>query len=234
MNLHQHIKNINWNGVTECMNAKGYALIPGLLSSEGCDEMIALYPDEKNYRKTIQMENHGYGIGQYKYFSYPLPGVVQQIRKDIYPYISVIANHWMHVLGLNTLPASFNELNALCHQHGQLRPTPLILKYNKGGFNALHQDLYGQIYFPMQLVICLNQTGADFCGGEFVLVEQKPRMQSKASVINLNKGDALLFTTNYRPVKSVKGYYRANMRHGVIEITSGERYTLGIIFHDAI
>ncbi|MEB0249469.1 MULTISPECIES: 2OG-Fe(II) oxygenase [unclassified Mucilaginibacter] len=234
MELQERISQVNWVEVAESMHAKGYAPIPNILSADECDELIDHYADETGYRKTIVMEHHGYGLGQYKYYSYPLPGVVQQLREAVYPNIVPIANKWMEVLNINKqFPATLNELTDLCHQHGQLRPTPLILKYNKGGYNAIHQDLYGEVYFPMQLVVCLSEPGEDFEGGEFVLVEQRPRMQSKAIVLNPKKGDVLLFTTNFRPVMGTRGYYRVNMKHGVSEVTLGDRHTLGIIFHDA-
>jgi hypothetical protein len=234
MDLQQRINKVNWADVTESMHAKGYAQIPNILSAGECDALISQYGEQGIYRKTIVMEHHGYGLGQYKYYSYPLPGVVQALRESVYPHIAPIANKWMEVLNIDKqFPGSLYELTDLCHQHNQLRPTPLILKYNKGGYNAMHQDLYGEVYFPMQLVVCLNQPGKDYEGGEFVLVEQRPRMQSKAIVLNLYKGDMLLFTTNFRPVMGSKGYYRVNMKHGVSEVTNGERHTLGIIFHDA-
>jgi hypothetical protein len=234
MNIQQQIAQTDWADVTQSMNDKGYACISKMLSPEACDALTAQYNDSTLYRKTIQMENHGYGIGQYKYYNYPLPGMVQQLRELVYPNIAPIADGWMHALNIDRqFPATLSELTALCHQHNQLRPTPLILKYNTGGYNAMHQDLYGEVFFPMQLVIFLNEAGKDYHGGEFVLVEQRPRMQSKAMVLNPGKGDMLLFTTNFRPVKGSKGYYRVNMRHGVSEIKDGERHTLGIIFHDA-
>lgn len=234
MDLQQRIAQVNWAEVTESMHAKGYAQLPNVLSADECDALISQYPENGIYRKTIVMEHHGYGLGQYKYYSYPLPRVVQALREAVYPNIAPIANKWMEVLNIDKrFPDTLNELTDLCHQHGQLRPTPLILKYNKGGYNAMHQDLYGEVYFPMQLVVCLNEPGKDFEGGEFVLVEQRPRMQSKAMVSNPKKGDVLLFTTNFRPVMGSKGYYRVNMKHGVSEVTSGDRHTLGIIFHDA-
>jgi hypothetical protein len=233
MDLQQKINEVNWADVTENMHAKGYAQLPNILSADECDALVNQYPADI-YRKTIVMEYHGYGLGQYKYYSYPLPGVVQSLRESVYPHIAPIANKWMEVLNIDKqFPGNLNELTELCHQHNQLRPTPLILKYNKGGYNAMHQDLYGEVYFPMQLVICLNEPGKDYEGGEFVLVEQRPRMQSKAIVLNPRKGDMLLFTTNFRPVMGSKGYYRVNMKHGVSEVTNGERHTLGIIFHDA-
>jgi len=234
MSLQQRIEGIDWAAVTQSMNDKGYASIPNVLQADECDALISNYADTGIYRKTIQMEHHGYGLGQYKYYNYPLPGVVQQLRQGVYPHIAPIANSWMQVLNIDKqFPGILNELTELCHQHNQLRPTPLILKYGKGGYNAMHQDLYGEVYFPMQLVVCLNEPGKDFTGGEFVLVEQRSRMQSKAVVLNPKKGDMLVFTTNFRPVKGSKGYYRVNMRHGVSELTAGDRHTLGIIFHDA-
>ena len=230
----QRFAQVNWADAADSMHAKGYASVKAVLTEEECDQLVTQYTEESSYRKTIVMEHHGYGLGQYKYYSYPLPAVVQQLREVVYPYIAPMANKWMQVLDIDKqFPTTLTGLTGLCHQHGQLRPTPLILKYNTGGFNAMHQDLYGEIYFPMQLVICLNQPGTDFNGGEFVLVEQRPRMQSKATVLNPCKGDMLLFTTNFRPVLGSKGYYRVNMKHGVSEVTAGNRYTLGIIFHDA-
>jgi hypothetical protein len=234
MDLNQKITQIKWPDVAESMNTKGYAVIPDILSAAECDELKSGYIDTTLYRKTIVMEHHGYGLGEYKYFNYPLPRMVQQLREGVYPYIAPIANNWMQMLGIDrSFPASLSELTALCHQHNQLRPTPLILRYSTGGYNAMHQDLYGQIFFPMQLVVILNEQSIDYEGGEFVLVEQRPRMQSKAIVLKPGKGDVLLFTTNFRPVKGTKGYYRVNMKHGVSEVTKGQRHTLGIIFHDA-
>jgi hypothetical protein len=234
MELQQRIAQADWSAVTESLNNKGYATVPGILLPDECDALVAQYGDDTRYRKTIQMENHGYGMGQYKYYAYPLPGIVQQLREGIYPNIAPVANNWMKALVIEkTFPGSLNELTELCHQQGQNRPTPLILKYGKGGYNALHQDLYGEVFFPMQAVVCLNQPGKDFEGGEFVLVEQRPRMQSRAIVLNPGKGDMLIFTTNYRPAQGAKGYHRVNMRHGVSELSSGERHTLGVIFHDA-
>jgi hypothetical protein len=234
MDLRERIGQADWAAITDSLNNRGYATILQILSASECDALVAEYSDDSLYRKTIQMENHGYGMGQYRYYNYPLPNVVQKLRQEIYPNIAPVANHWMKVLEIDkTFPETLNELTDQCHQHGQNRATPLILKYGKGGYNAMHQDLYGEIFFPMQLVVCLNEPGKDFEGGEFVLVEQRPRMQSKALVLNPRKGDMLVFTTNFRPAKGVKGYHRVNMRHGVSELISGERHTLGVIFHDA-
>jgi hypothetical protein len=180
------------------------------------------------------MERYRFGLGEYKYFNYPLPTIIQTLRETIYPKLSPIANLWMKVLNIDKLfPETFEELQSLCHQNNQRKPTPLILKYGKGGFNTLHQDLYGEVYFPIQTVLFLNEPDEDYTGGEFVLTQQTPRAQSKAIVLKPKKGDMLVFTTNFRPIKGARGYYRVNMKHGVSEVISGERHTLGIIFHEA-
>ena len=226
---------LDWTAIAEAMNQKGYALVPNVLVHENCEELIGGYSKADLYRKTITMERYRFGLGEYKYFTYPLPDLVQTIRENVYPQLAPIANGWMKMLNINKqFPNAFPELQSLCHSHNQTKPTPLILKYGKGGHNTLHQDLYGEIFFPMQAVLFLNQPGEDFTGGEFVLIQQTPRAQSKAIVINPGKGDMLIFTTNFRPVKGSKGYYRVNMKHGVSELHSGERHTLGIIFHDAL
>jgi uncharacterized protein len=219
--------------ITSDMHDKGYTLMPGFLSDDQCRELKAGY-NTASYRKTVVMERYRFGLGEYKYFAYPLPPLIQSIRESLYPVLAPIANAWMNVLGIETrFPDTFAELQKLCHVNNQVKPTPLILKYGVGGFNTLHQDLYGEVYFPLQCVLFLTQPGKDFTGGEFVLTQQTPRAQSKAIVLTPNKGDLLVFTTNFRPVKGTKGYYRVNMKHGVSEVLSGERYTLGIIFHDA-
>jgi hypothetical protein len=196
--------------------------------------LILQYNNDVLYRKTINMERYRFGLGEYKYFQYPLPAIIQQLRENVYPKLAPVANSWMRALNIEKhFPGSLTELLELCHAHKQDRPTPLILQYGKGGYNTLHQDLYGDVYFPMQLVLFLNEPDKDYEGGEFVLIEQRPRAQSKAIVLKPRKGDMLMFTTNFRPVKGTKGYYRVNMKHGVSELTAGERHTLGIIFHDA-
>lgn len=230
----QHIEQLDWNNISDNLNDTGYALVNNILTTDECNSLVNQYDNSTLYRKTIVMERYRFGLGEYKYFNYPLPVIVEQLRQDIYPKLSPIANNWMKVLNINIqFQASLTELLEECHQHQQNRPTPLILRYGKGGYNTLHQDLYGDIYFPMQLVLFLDEPGADYDGGEFVLIEQRPRAQSKAIVLKPRKGDMLLFTTNFRPVKGSKGYYRVNMKHGVSELTSGRRHTLGIIFHDA-
>ncbi|WP_109438199.1 MULTISPECIES: 2OG-Fe(II) oxygenase [Aquimarina] len=233
-NLKTKIATTDWQSVSESMNEKGYAIIPKILSDEHCNELIQEYNSENLYRKTVVMERYRFGLGEYKYFNYPLPKIIQTLRKTIYPKLSPIANLWMKVLNIDKIfPKTLEELQFLCHQNNQLKPTPLILKYGKGGFNTLHQDLYGDVYFPIQCVLFLNKTDKDFTGGEFVLTQQTPRAQSKAIVLKPKKGDMLIFTTNFRPVKGTRGYYRVNMKHGVSEVISGERHTLGVIFHDA-
>jgi hypothetical protein len=234
MEIQQKIDLLNWDGITADMNEKGYAHLSKILTSEACDQFISQYKNESLYRKTINMERYRFGLGEYKYYQYPLPNLIQQLRENIYPKLAPIANSWMNVLNIDQhFPESLDQLLELCHAKNQIRPTPLILQYGKGGYNTLHQDLYGDVYFPMQAVLFLNEPGEDYEGGEFVLIEQRPRAQSKAIVLKPGKGDMLLFTTSFRPVKGSKGYYRVNMKHGVSELAEGRRYTLGIIFHDA-
>ncbi|MEJ7588390.1 MAG: 2OG-Fe(II) oxygenase [Ferruginibacter sp.] len=228
------IAGINWQGVTAAMNKKGYALVPGVLTPLQCAEQISQYDEPGLYRKTIVMERYRFGLGEYRYFNYPLPALIQTLREKVYPQLSPIANSWMKMLNTDKqFPATFAELQSLCHENDQTKPTVLILKYGAGGFNTLHQDLYGEIFFPMQVVIFLNEPGKDFTGGQFLLTEQVPRAQSKGIVLNPSRGDMLIFTTNFRPVKGSKGYYRVNMKHGVSEVHKGVRHTMGIIFHDA-
>lgn len=225
----------DWEKALVDLSEKGYAWIPQILSTEQCQELILGYDDPSAYRKTVIMERHRYGKGSYRYFNYPLPPLLQMLREEIYPHLAPLANQWMQLVkSSRTFPATLKEMLEQCHQNQQLKPTALILKYGTGGHNTLHQDLYGDIYFPMQAVFFLNEPGTDFKGGEFVLMEQVPRAQSKSTVLNPGKGDLLIFTTNYRPALGSKGYYRAKIKHGVSEVHEGERHTLGIIFHDAL
>ena len=234
-NIKQKLTALDWGVITEHMQEKGFAIVPAVLSGEDCNLLIKNYEEQKYYRKTITMERYRFGLGEYKYFTYPLPELLQAIRKEVYARLVPIANNWMEVLHIEKkFPAGFEELQKLCHDNQQSKPTVLILKYGKGGHNTLHQDLYGDIFFPIQAVLFLNEPGKDYTGGEFVLTQQTPRAQSKAIVLKPGKGDMLLFTTNFRPVKGTRGYYRVNMKHGVSEIHDGERHTLGIIFHDAL
>jgi len=229
------ISGINWTLIIEEMNTKGFALVKNILSNNDCEMFIENYNNQSLYRKTITMERYRFGLGEYKYFNYPLPDLIQTIRENIYPLLAPIANAWMKMLNIeNHFPDSFSELQKLCHANNQTKPTVLILKYGKGGHNTLHQDLYGDVFFPVQLVLFLNEPEKDYSGGEFVITQHTPRAQSKAIVLKPRKGDMLMFTTNFRPVKGSKGYYRVNMKHGVSEVHEGARHTLGIIFHDAL
>lgn len=234
MEIKEKIGSLNWDIIANDMNDKGYAHVSNILTGDECDELVSQYNDTSLYRKTINMERYSFGLGEYKYYQYPLPALIQELRQSVYPGLASVANNWMRALNIDKVfPDNLTQLLELCHSQGQTRPTPLILKYGKGGYNTLHQDLYGDVYFPMQLVLFLDEPGIDYKGGEFVLIEQRPRAQSRAMVLNPKKGDMLLFTTNYRPVKGSKGYYRVNMKHGVSELTDGKRHTLGVIFHDA-
>ncbi|RZK60108.1 MAG: prolyl 4-hydroxylase subunit alpha [Pedobacter sp.] len=229
------VKSIDNDALAEAMNQNGYAVINKILTDEQCDELIKNYNQPNLYRKTVVMERYRFGLGEYKYFNYPLPNIINTLRNNFYPLLAPIANNWMRALNIPiSYPIVYNDFIQLCHDSGQTKATPLILKYGKAGFNTLHQDLYGDIYFPIQMVLFLNETDVDYTGGEFVLTQQNIRAQSKAIVLKPKKGDILIFTTNFRPVKGSKGYYRATMKHGVSELHSGERYTLGIIFHDAL
>ena len=229
------IDSFNWELIADEMNEKGFSLVRGLLTSEQADMLKHGYTDPVAFRKTIQMERYRFGMGENKYFSYPLPPILQSIREKVYEKLVPIANSWMEVLKSDThYPGTLRELLLLCEAHGQVHPTVLMLKYEKGGHNTLHQDLYGQISFPLQVVLFLNTPVEEYTGGEFVLLQQTPRAQSKAMVLQPQKGDMLVFTTHSKPVKGSKGYYRVNIKHGVSEVHEGERYTLGIIFHDAL
>ncbi|MCE7060393.1 2OG-Fe(II) oxygenase [Dyadobacter sp. CY343] len=226
---------IDWKTIENELDTKGYARIERVLTSDECDLLSGDYEHAALYRKTISMERYRFGFGEYKYFNYPLPGLIQQLRQSFYHRLAPVANLWMQQLNLpHKYPADFQTFQETCHARGQDKPTALILKYGAGGHNTLHQDLYGDVFFPIQMVIFLNQAGEDYTGGEFVLTQQTPRAQSKAIVLRPNKGDILLFTTNFRPIGGSRGYYRVNMKHGVSEVLSGERFTLGIIFHDAL
>ncbi len=225
---------LNWASIETALNDKGYAKLSKVLSKEECDLLMKLYSNQELFRSVINMQQYRFGKGEYKYFNYPLPAIIQQLREGFYKPLSKIANEWMHQLSIDKkFPTTHQELIAQCHEHQQPRPTPLILRYEVAGFNTLHQDLYGEIYFPFQIVFVLTQHGLDHDGGELVLTEQVPRAQSKAEVVIPNQGDAVIFTTNFRPAKGTKGYYRANMKHGISEVKSGVRYAMGIIFHDA-
>lgn len=223
-----------WPEIEAALDASGWALLPRLLDAEACRAVQALYAEPDRFRSKVIMARHGYGVGEYQYFARPLPRVIAQLRTALYARLAPIANRWAEQLGQEQrYPPSLPELEALCASLGQTQPTPLILKYEAGGENRLHQDLYGELVFPLQLVVLLSEPGRDFSGGELVLTEQRARMQSRVEVVPLAQGDAAIFAVADRPVASKRGFARVKMRHGVSRLRSGERYTLGIIFHDA-
>ena len=225
---------LNWPDLLAGLDERGYAVLPGLFGGRECKSVAGLYADEAAFRSRVVMARHNFGRGEYKYLRYPLPPLVAELREALYPRLAPLANRWHERLGLEPrFPARLDAYLARCHAAGQRRPTPLILKYEAGDYNCLHQDLYGQLVFPIQATVLLSKPGEDFTGGEFLLVEQRPRMQSKGEVVPLGQGDAVLFAVNYRPVAGTRGDYRVTMRHGVSRLRSGQRLTLGIIFHDA-
>jgi uncharacterized protein len=226
---------LDWDRASEELDATGNAILEGLLSPDECRSLAGLYPADDIFRSRIVMARHGFGRGEYKYFSYPLPEIVDGLRTALYRQLAPIANRWNEALGLDVrYPAAHAEFIARCHEAGQRKPTPLLLQYQAGDFNCLHQDVYGEHVFPLQVAILLSQPERDFTGGEFVMTEQRPRMQSRAEVVPLRQGDAVVFTVRNRPVQGTRGVYRVNLRHGVSRIRSGHRHTVGIIFHDAL
>jgi hypothetical protein len=223
-----------WPDLLAALDERGYAVLPGLLDPAACGELAALYECEEAFRSRVVMARHNFGRGEYKYLRYELPPVVAALREALYSLLAPLANCWQDRLRLPPrFPATLAEYLARCHAAGQQRPTPLILKYEEGDYNCLHQDLYGELVFPVQATILLSRPGRDFTGGEFLLVEQRPRMQSRGEVVPLSEGDAVIFAVNHRPVAGARGVYRVRMRHGVSRLRSGRRFTLGIIFHDA-
>ncbi|WP_316176647.1 MULTISPECIES: 2OG-Fe(II) oxygenase [unclassified Bradyrhizobium] len=225
---------IDWAMVERDLDAGGCAVLPQLVSPEECRALAALYPDDSHFRSRVIMARHGFGRGEYKYFSYPLPDPIARLRPLLYARLVTIANRWNATMGIDVrYPGDHEDFLARCHQAGQTRPTPLLLQYVEGDYNCLHQDLYGEHVFPLQVAILLSEPGRDFEGGEFVLTEQRPRMQSRAEVVPLRQGDAVVFAVHNRPVQGTRGSYRVNMRHGVSRLRAGRRHTLGVIFHDA-
>ncbi len=224
----------DWRALAEELDAYGCAVLDKLLTREECEAIAALYPHEEHFRSHVVMARHGFGKGEYRYFKYPLPTLVAELRAALYPRLGPIANEWSARLGDKTrYPEEHAAFLDLCRRAGQNRPTPLLLQYVAGDINCLHQDLYGDLSFPLQVAILLSEPGRDFTGGEFTLTEQRPRMQSRVEVVPLRQGDAVAFAVHNRPARGTKGYYRVNMRHGVSRLRSGQRRTLGIIFHDA-
>jgi len=227
-------EDISWEYVSRELHAEGNAVIKSILSPAECDEIRALYQQKEIFRSHIVMERHGFGRGEYRYFSYPLPGLIADLRTSLYPHLAPIANSWHELMGIDVrFPARHADFIQRCHEAGQNKPTPLLLKYEANDYNCLHQDLYGEHVFPLQLTVALSEPEKDFTGGEFVMTEQRPRMQSRAIVVPLQKGDAVVFAVRHRPVQGKKSVYRVNLRHGVSRLRSGSRHTLGIIFHDA-
>ncbi|MFL9945103.1 2OG-Fe(II) oxygenase [Paraburkholderia agricolaris] len=232
--LAQRVGALDWFDLEEELNGHGCAMLPRLLSAQECDALVALYPRDDLYRSRVVMAQHGFGRGEYKYFAYPLPHPVAELRAALYPHLAPVANRWNEVMGIDVrYPAAHDEFIERCHAAGQMRPTPLILQYATDDYNCLHQDLYGEHVFPLQVAILLSEPGKDFTGGEFVMTEQRPRMQSRTEVVPLGKGDAVVFAVHHRPVQGTRGVYRVNLRHGVSRLRSGHRHTLGVIFHDA-
>jgi hypothetical protein len=228
------VEAFDWEGVSGSLDAQGSAMLERLLSPDECLALAGLYADEARFRSRVVMARHGFGRGEYKYFSYPLPGMVASLRSALYPRLAPIANRWNAAMRIDVrYPQTHADFLARCHEAGQIRPTPLLLQYGAGDYNCLHQDLYGEHVFPLQVAILLSEPGTDFTGGEFVLTEQRPRMQSRPDVVPLRQGDAVIFAVHHRPVQGTRGVYRVNLRHGVNRVRSGNRHTLGVIFHDA-
>lgn len=225
---------LDWSAITTELDSRGCALLPRLLCPDECRALAALYEEDRPFRSRIVMSRHGFGRGEYKYFNYPLPPPVRQLRAALYPRLAPLANEWHRRLGSSVgYPTDLRTFLEQCHAAGQTRPTPLLLRYGPQDYNCLHQDLYGERVFPLQVTVLLSQPGQDFTGGEFVLTEQRPRMQSRAEVVPLAQGDGVVFAVHHRPVSGSRGDYRVNLRHGVSRVRSGQRHTLGIIFHDA-
>jgi len=225
---------IDWTQVSADLDAQGCAVIEQLLTAQQCAALAALYPDDTHFRSRIVMGRHGFGRGEYKYFSYPLPDLIAELRPALYAPLQSVANRWNEAMGIDIrYPDKHEAFLKRCHAAGQTRPTPLLLQYGEGDYNCLHQDLYGEHVFPLQVAILLSEPGRDFTGGEFVLTEQRPRMQSRPEVVPLRQGDAVVFAVHHRPVQGSRGFYRVNLRHGVSRIRSGHRHTAGVIFHDA-
>jgi hypothetical protein len=232
--IRSRIESLDWQRILASLHESGWARTGEILTTQECDELRALYSNDNLFRSRVVMARHRFGLGEYKYFAYPLPELITELRESLYARLAAVANDWESKLGSKShYPNTHQEFIKLCHAGGQTRPTPLMLRYESGGYNCLHQDLYGTVYFPLQTVFMLDRPELDFSGGEFVLVEQRPRAQSAAHVVSPRQGEAVIFTTRWRPVQGSRGYYRVNIRHGVSAITRGLRHTLGIVYHDA-
>jgi hypothetical protein len=234
MTIADRIRKLAWGEIEASLWEFGYARTGALLTADECASLVDLYPDDRRFRSRIDMARYRFGVGDYKYFAYPLPEIVEQLRGETYAPLAGIANRWMEATGSDErFPDTLDAFHKRCRAAGQTKPTPLLLHYEAGGYNCLHQDLYGEIAFPLQLVCFLSRPNADYTGGEFLLVEQRPRAQSVGEALLPEQGEAIVFTTRYRPVKGSRGYYRVNMKHGVSRVKSGTRYTLGVIYHEA-
>lgn len=230
----ERVKARDWKQILQDLDTHGNVIMGNLISSADCEALSNLYLDEQIFRSTVIMEKHGFGLGEYKYFKYPLPTIIDVLRTTIYPYLVLVANSWNEAMGIDVrYPEKHQDFVARCHEAGQLKPTALLLRYEKDGYNCLHQDVYGRQIFPLQVTFLLSKPEWDFTGGEFVFTEQRPRMQSRPEVVPLRQGDAVIFAVHNRPVYGTHGVHRVNLRHGVSRVRSGRRYTLGIIFHDA-
>lgn len=230
----QRIGTVDWAAVTADLDMHGHTIVKDVLAPEDCEALAALYPQDTLFRSRVVMARHGFGLGEYKYFAHPLPPLVTELRSALYPPLATVANRWNEAMGIDVrYPNDHARFLERCHKAGQTTPTPLLLAYAAGDYNCLHQDLYGEQVFPLQAAFLLAAPGRDFTGGEFVLTEQRPRMQSRVEVVPLDRGDGVIFAVSHRPVKGSRGYYRVILRHGVSRVRSGRRQTLGIIFHDA-
>jgi hypothetical protein len=230
----ERVNALDWPRISQDLDTQGSAILERLIPSDECRAVVAMYPQDDLFRSRVVMARHGFGRGEYKYFAYPLPQIVAELRTELYPRLAPIANKWNTRMGIEIqYPESHADFIKRCHNAGQNKPTPLLLQYASGDYNCLHQDLYGEHVFPIQVAILLSEPVEDFIGGEFVLTEQRPRMQSRPEVVPLRQGDAVAFAVHHRPVQGARGFYRVNLRHGVSRIRSGHRHTVGIIFHDA-
>ncbi len=234
MTSRTRISQLDWQTIEKSLWTQGYAVTPQVLTPQECATLVRLYARTTRFRKRVNMAQHRFGVGEYQYFADPLPRLVTRLRAQAYPPLARIANRWMAALKQpDTFPPTLARFLSLCQEHGQIKPTPLLLYYEQGGYNCLHQDLYGPVAFPLQMTFCLSRPQTEYTGGEFLLVEQRPRAQSRGIALTLQQGQGIIFATRYRPVRGTRGYYRLTVRHGISTVTSGQRYTLGIIFHNA-
>ncbi len=234
VDVEQRIDKLDWQAIRASIDDRGYATTPALLDAGECEELIGLYDRREVFRNRVVMERFGYGLGEYKYFAAPLPSMVATMRTALYERLAPIASDWMRALRLGEgFPRKLEDFAQVCRAAGQLKQTPLMLRYEAGGYNCMHQDLYGEVFFPLQMTFVLNRRETDFSGGEFLLTEQRPRAQSRGEAVTLDRGEAIIFATRWRPVRGVRGHYRVNVRHGVSRLRTGIRFSLGIIFHDA-